>query len=348
MRGSHKFITVVVGTLSSLGYFHVFGKLKPLKQDEVKINAVGGNYKTNNIACPINYTLFSDTMANLTAKSTDQLIPKVLYQTSKSRCMHPDLASAMNVWRDPVKFPGFSYFFYDDDAMDTFLFDKERWQDTFPSLHLALQCVNKLHNPTIKADIWRYLVLWEYGGIYADIDVAPTNFTGLSIQPDDDGLFHTEGVGVWLAQFFLIASPRHPLMYYAVHAAVQNLLDQAEFSDNNGVNVAKVTGPGALADAMSGFMNNATAGRHISNGNHIGMNNRSIRVFGPSNRQVTADATGWAPKKKRIYKAMNMTHFHHIEKGERLGSCYNMMNATKTQIGFEYEGDTVSFTKFPR
>ena len=216
----------------------------------------------------------------------------------------------MNQWRNTDKFPGFSYFLYDDEAMDAFLYDKERWQDTFPSLHLALQCVNEVHNPTLKADIWRYLVLWEYGGIYADIDVSPTRFNASSINPDDDGFFYIENEAGWLAQFFLASSPHHPLMFYAVHAAVQNVLTHSRFYKED---IAKITGPRAVAEGMATFMDDGSTGRLIEDGIHVGKDGRSIRVDGMVNKHLTPDGTGYGPRKVRIYEEMNMTYYHKIK-----------------------------------
>jgi len=320
--------------------------------------------------CPDGWTYFEDVdiRNRSSAESTDQLIPKVLYQTSKSRCMHSDIAPLMNAWRSPDFLPGYSFLLHDDEAMDNFLFDKERWESTFPSLHLALKCIDKIHNPTIKADIWRYLVLWEYGGMYADLDFIPRigegfnhlihpdddPFTHHSIHPDDDGLFYTRGGGEdedfeakgFLAQMFLIASPHHPLMYYAVHAAVRNLLN---VKDIIRVDPALTSGPRALLNAMELFMNNKTAGRGIQNGTHVGEGGRSIRVEHHIDYFFDPDGIGHTPRKKRIYKEMNMTHFHQLKHRDSRGfrGCYDIMNATKTKTGFKYEGMTVELLEIP-
>ena len=211
--------------------------------------------------------------------------------------------------------------------MDAFLFDKERWEGTFPSLNLALQCIDKVHNPTAKSDIWRYLILWEYGGLYTNIDVSTWNFTASSIRPDDDGLLFVENEDGNLVQYFLAVSPRHPLMFYAVHAAVQNLLAVEEFGR---IDIVKLTGEGAIADAMSAFMNNATAGEKVQIGFHIGENGRSVRVESFAHRRLIPDTLGYPARKTRIYAAMNMTHHLALaRRSKTYGSCYNMMNATK-------------------
>ena len=43
-------------------------------------------------------------------------------------------------------------------------------------------------------DVWRLLVLWEYGGIYADMDTSPVPelFNGDTITADDDAFFVQE------------------------------------------------------------------------------------------------------------------------------------------------------------
>ena len=108
--------------------------------------------------------------------------------------------------------------------------------------------------------------------------------------------------------------------------------------------LAVVSGPGAVVVAMTYFMNNATAGRHIQDGIIVGENNRSIRVLGDVNGFVRNDFS----KKKQRYHEMNMTHYHESMTGvKRVGSCYKMRNVTKTRNGFTFENKNVEFLKFP-
>ena len=50
------------------------------------------------------------------------------------------------------------------------LFDKE-WPE-FPQLRNSIDCL-KNAGGAAKADLWRYLALWVYGGIYTDMDNSP-------------------------------------------------------------------------------------------------------------------------------------------------------------------------------
>jgi mannosyltransferase OCH1-like enzyme len=61
---------------------------------------------------------------------------------------------------DQWRFDGYSLYFHDDVAVDRLL--AKYWPE-FPQLQLMQQCSI---SGAAKADIWRLLVLWEYGGIY--------------------------------------------------------------------------------------------------------------------------------------------------------------------------------------
>jgi mannosyltransferase OCH1-like enzyme len=43
-------------------------------------------------------------------------------------------------------------------------------------------------------DLWRLLVLWKFGGIYADLDSSPvpSRFNATTITPEDDAFFVLE------------------------------------------------------------------------------------------------------------------------------------------------------------
>lgn len=94
---------------------------------------------------------------------TSRKIPKIIHVTSKTRCMTPPFLQNLDKWR----FDGYSFYFHDDAAMERLL--SKYWPE-FPHLQLLQHC---MISGASKADLWRLLVLWEYGGIYTDIDNAP-------------------------------------------------------------------------------------------------------------------------------------------------------------------------------
>jgi hypothetical protein len=95
--------------------------------------------------------------------------------------------------------------------------------------------------------------LYQYGGIYTDMDAAPgPKFENATIiKDDDDAWFVVERIGI-PSQYFMAASPRHPLMYLLVTVTLRRLL---EVQDVGTQYVPYVTGPGALKEAWMLFTN---------------------------------------------------------------------------------------------
>lgn len=93
----------------------------------------------------------------------------------------------------------------------------ERGLAGFSNSFVALNCLFSFGNIAAKADLWRYLALWEYGGIYTDLDNLPgERFNETTIAPDTDAFFLQEQGG-WLSQYFFAVAPKHPIMFLAVH-----------------------------------------------------------------------------------------------------------------------------------
>lgn len=235
-----------------------------------------------------------------------QQIPFYIHQTSKSRCMHPEMAAFINdSWRNLTQY---NYYFHDDEAVWRLL--HQPWPE-FPQLLTMIHCLKSM---TAVSDMWRLLVLWEYGGIYADLDCIPNSWTPSTIKPDDDAYFVIEFYNT-PSQYFMAASPRHPLVYYAIHQALNNLMVQP---NNLGIDASLTTGPFALLDGFTKFTldNNINAGKRYTKplvaGLYYGKDNRSARLDGlgreNSSDIIKREAYG-RNYKKAMYAEMNMTHF---------------------------------------
>jgi mannosyltransferase OCH1-like enzyme len=84
-------------------------------------------------------------------------IPKIVHMTSKSRCFTSNFYENIQQWRHMEEH---SLYLHDDTAVDRLL--SQDWP-LFPHMNLARKC---LRSGAGLADLWRYVVLWEYGGIY--------------------------------------------------------------------------------------------------------------------------------------------------------------------------------------
>jgi hypothetical protein len=263
-----------------------------------------------------------------------------------------EIVNVTDTWREFDD--EWSYYFHDDEAVDR-LFAKD-WPE-FPHLQEVAQCI--LYG-AVKADLWRYLVMWEYGGLYSDIDATPALFNKTTITDDDDGFFVVEHSDL-LSQYFMALSPRHPLMYYAIQQSLSNILRERDIGKSQTtqhqshtnrivcssckpnkmyslsfsigyINTPLATGPQALHEAFTDFMWDARVkvpfhghGNAVAAGYFVGTNGRSIRVVGTGKNQdeyILREAIDRRPKKK-LYKTMNMTYFLDRQRNGR--SCQSVM-----------------------
>ena len=89
-------------------------------------------------------------------KNNTRIIPKIVHMTSRSRCFSSNFATNIKTW----EFEDHELYIHDDDAVERLL--SKHWS-SFPHISIARKC---LRSGAGLADLWRYLVLWEYGGIY--------------------------------------------------------------------------------------------------------------------------------------------------------------------------------------
>ena len=88
-------------------------------------------------------------------------IPYNFFQTYKSYNVDNDFNLRFYKFRQ--KNPEYNYYFFDDIEMDNYM--EKNW---------GHRKIYKIYKDSIfgasKADIWRYCILYEYGGIYLDFD----------------------------------------------------------------------------------------------------------------------------------------------------------------------------------
>lgn len=277
----------------------------------VPLQLLTGSAKT--IECREGLVPVYDSLDDPSLTFQNRKIPRIVHLTFKSRCLHPDLAENVESWR----FPDHSFFFHDDEAMDKLLY--RDWPE-FPQLKYAIKCL--LYGGAAKADIWRILVLWEYGGIYADIDSSPNldKFNGTTIAPDDDAYFVIEVMGT-ASQWFMAASPRHPMMYFTLHEIMAKLM---ALEDVGNIPIVWTTGPGAVADGFRKFLgpNKGRWGKKPPAGVYVGPDGRTVTLVGSSNdeneyitrniyesvERLRSPGKNFNQAKHKAYESMEMAH----------------------------------------
>lgn len=292
---------------------------------------VGG---TANYSCPESFVLVEDTIDPSFYEGSDsggaRKIPKVIHMTSKSRCMTEAFAANMDAWR----LRGHSLFLHDDAAVDRLLW-RRSWPE-FPDLRDAMRCV---HPGAGVADVWRYVMLYEYGGIYTDIDNAPGPLLGGAIENGTDALFEVEGER-FPSQYFFAASPHHPLMKLAVNSAISRVMEVTSVKNQY---VPFVTGPGATKSAMIRFMGNGYPKRGVYHGTNDP--NRTVTIVGDPKAARQGHYVRRNTKnvnKKEGMGAMDMPHWSHKKNTQDLPdiSCVALISrlGNATTAPTEYKG----------
>ena len=151
-------------------------------------------------------------------------------------------------------------------------------------------------------------MIWEYGGIYSDMDSSPRQFNADTITPDDDAWFPIEQLGI-PAQYWFAASPRHPVMYLSAKHALQTMAFQADISRNN---AAKTTGPGAFKTGFILFQQfkGIDTNGYVPEGLYEGAHGRTVKVVGSKDQRDEWVIREGVKAKGGNYEKMGMTHFH--------------------------------------
>lgn len=149
-----------------------------------------------------------------------RLIPRIVHQTWHEQVegeAYPNFSRLANSWDQK----GWEYKFYDgNDARD------------FLRMHFPIEVVEAydvLIPGAFKSDLFRYCVLFIYGGVYADIDVlliakldtAIDDNIGFMVPFDSPGGGINNQVCLWNG--FIASAPGHPIIAQAIKTVVNNV-----------------------------------------------------------------------------------------------------------------------------
>ena len=182
--------------------------------------------------------------------------PCVVHQTWKSHELSVEQQSYAETWQK--KNPGCEYRLWNDTEL------AELCRTKSPKMWSIWESLS----PVQRADVFRYLVLWDQGGYYADIDVRlekpiaefPVPKDVLMIAGYEAGrrLAEEERKRVKFArveqfqQWFLASAPRHPVLLRCLDIVHEKFLWKIQ-------NTIDLTGPGSFSDAVHEFLAQGTS-----------------------------------------------------------------------------------------
>ena len=170
-------------------------------------------------------------------------IPKNIYQTHKSINYintKPKLVKAIKSWVKHTK--EFSYFFYNNQMCDDFI--KNNFDEN------VYKAYSMLPMPVMKADLWRYCIIYKYGGIYSDTDtvckINPNIFINnsfLTIAPEKGTNF--------FCQWTFSAPANSPILKSIIDLSVERILNTPIKGEHI---IHYLTGPGLFTDGIEKYL----------------------------------------------------------------------------------------------
>lgn len=158
-------------------------------------------------------------------------IPHKIWQTYVQSDLPESAKKCQNTWFDQA---GFKYNFMNDNQIDYFI--KKHFNNKIYKAFKALPL------GVMKADMWRYCVLYKYGGVYSDIDsklVKP--LSQWNIKNEDKLIIGLEN-SVHFCQWTIACVAKHPILWNVIEAITEDVLAGIDTTDPHFVH--KYTGPG--------------------------------------------------------------------------------------------------------
>ena len=157
------------------------------------------------------YVLIPKVLPARSSMEYKQKIPAIIWQTMKTNQVPVSMKDYVDTWI--TLNPEYEYRFYDDDDIIDFL------KNDFPDF---LEGYKKIKYGASKADLWRYLVMYKFGGVYADMDCRCLNPLRQWIDPK--AAFATQlGINKDLCQWLIISVPENPIFLRAAQMTLHNI-----------------------------------------------------------------------------------------------------------------------------
>jgi len=220
------------------------------------------------------------------------MIQNNIFQTHKSiRYLNINkknkILNAMKSWK--IHSNNFNYYFYNNKMCDTFIknnFDENMYK-AYSMLPLGV----------MKADLWRYCIIYKNGGIYADADtvcrVNPSIFLTdalITVVPENES---------HLCQWVFSAPANSPILKSIIDLSVERILN-TEIKGEHIVHY--LTGPGVFSDGIEKYLKENNKHVFTNRKNYFKYSDPILKVFNFNNfhnnivRHLFAgqDKDGWS------------------------------------------------------
>ena len=144
--------------------------------------------------------------------SLDIQIPANIFQTWQTHILPPQMFNAIKIIKKQN--PRFNYYLFSD--IDCRLFISKNFDPA------VLNAYDQLIPGAYKADLWRYCILYKYGGIYLDIKYVPdNNFKFVNLLTKEHFVLDQDNEGIYNA--FMVCKAGNEILLKAINQIVENV-----------------------------------------------------------------------------------------------------------------------------
>jgi len=224
------------------------------------------------------------------------MIPKQIFRAWQTQTFHKKVQKRIN---KTIKInQEYDHIIFTEPQRDDFVianFDKD-----------IISAYKKINNVVAKVDLWRYLIIYKFGGVYLDMDASIEKPIRTFINGNDDGLVSAETNENLFLQWALFYRKEHPIMKKTIELAIRNINENRYPND-----IANLTGPGVYTEAL-GYIHKKFQNKQLiwsevnqqTNTKYEINNGRSYRIFGidfngnlnfkiPESRHLYKDLEHW-------------------------------------------------------
>ena len=155
------------------------------------------------------------------------MIPKNIYQTWKTQNL-PNKISKMHS-RMLTQNPEYNHIIYTDEQMNDYMnsnVDKE-----------IKNIYWKMNHIVAKADLWRYSILYNKGGVYLDIDSQISGSLSDLINDDDNAIITPEIHENLFIQWGLIFGEKHKILEKTLENILKDVVEENNKYDHHALTV---------------------------------------------------------------------------------------------------------------
>ena len=169
------------------------------------------------------------------------MIPKLIFQTFETKYFSNEFQTVIDSWK--ILNPEYKYSLYDAKDREDFI---EEYFD-----NRVLEAYRKIIPGAFKADLWRYCILYIYGGVYIDIDTICLGKLDDFINDSIEFMTPIDlDKGYKLSNGFIASIPKSPILMSCIHRILYNV-------ENNLIPKDRLdfSGPGLLGRAINTYLN---------------------------------------------------------------------------------------------